>query len=154
MRDPQFENAPAEASSAAIPDDPKPVFEGDWNSASGKAKGDHSQRVREWRERTGQRSKPGAAKAGGRMAAGVAPQLPPETERDAADIATLEGIIAHAALASDRIRAVEAKQRILNRIEAGAIEQEHGELRAVARTLEALAPEDRVAALRALLVVA
>lgn len=39
------------------PIEPKPVFDGDWASASGVEKGRHSQRVREWRQRVDERAK-------------------------------------------------------------------------------------------------
>lgn len=36
---------------AETADDPRPVFQGDWNSASGAEKGAHSERVRQWKLR-------------------------------------------------------------------------------------------------------
>ena len=128
------------------PLEPKPVFDGDWQSASGVEKGRHSQRVREWRERTGQSVTGKAAKAQSQAGTGLQP-----LDRDASDLATLQAIADGADLSSDRIRAIEAKQRILNRIEAEQAEAEHGELRALRAALDLLPEPERVAALGTLL---
>ena len=134
------------------PDDPRPVFEGDWKSASGVEKGEHSERVRQWKERngvaTGERAKREGAKGEGRMAAGDG-----QPERHADDLRDLQSVIDHAPLASDRIRAIEAKQRILQRREQEEREEAHGPLVELRHTLEALPPDQRVGALSALLVV-
>ena len=130
--------------------DPRPVFEGDWASASGVEKGRHSRRVEEWKERTGQRAKPGAAKSQSRMAAGSG-----RDERHADDLASLEAIIHGAStLASDRIRAIEAKQRILAKQEQEQLADEHGPLLQLRVALDLIPPHERGDALGALLVVA
>ena len=56
----------AEAAEGAE-DDPRPVFEGDWASASGAEKGRHGQLVRQWKERHGllKRAAPASADAAG-----------------------------------------------------------------------------------------
>lgn len=134
--------------------DPRPVFEGDWQSASGREKGEHSERVRQWKarhpERTGQGAKAGAAKAQRPMAAGSRPQ-PSDAQPHADDIAALQAVIDHAPIQSDRIRAIEAKQRILSRVEQEALAEAHGPLVALRDALSAIPEGDRVDALGGLL---
>lgn len=71
-----------------------------------------------------------------------------------ADVATLDAIIGSSkSLASDRIRAIEAKQRILNREQAEAQASAHGPLLALRDALLAVPEAQRADALSALLVV-
>lgn len=72
--------------------------------------------------------------------------------RDAADLATLDAIVASSkSLPSDVIRAVEARQRILNRAEAEALADEHGDLVALRDALSVIPAEHRAEALKGLL---
>jgi hypothetical protein len=72
----------------------------------------------------------------------------------AADVSALQALIdAPKTLGSDRIRAIEAKQRILQRVEEEERAEAHGELRALRHALDALPEPERVAALAGLLVV-
>ena len=69
-----------------------------------------------------------------------------------ADVRTLDAIInTSTSLASDRIRAIEAKQRILARLEQEEREREHGPLIDLRYALEAIPEAERVAALGSLL---
>ncbi len=124
-------------------DAPRPVFQGDWNSATGKQKGDHSERVREWRRRQ-------EAKGGGRMGAASgqpvsrttsapSPSGPADPTRT-----VLEGIRDDTkALASDRIRASQALIALdRGDAEAGVQDSDLVQLRLV---LEQLTPEERLA---------
>jgi hypothetical protein len=139
--------------------DPRPVFEGDWNSATGVQKGEHSERVRQWKERNGiaqGAAGRGAARSGANGVVEPSDPLAPSAHspvaaRDADDIAALQAVIDKPkTLASDRIRAIEAKQRILNRIDAEQAEHEHGELLALHAALCAVPEAQRGDALRAL----
>jgi hypothetical protein len=51
-------SAASAASAASAEADPRPVFEGDWSSASGREKGLHGQRVKEWLQRHPEHRKP------------------------------------------------------------------------------------------------
>lgn len=130
---------------SAIPDapEPKPVFQGDWNSATGVEKGQHSERVRQWRKREEARAE---AERQRRMGAGseqpvsrLSPDAAPPAglPADAASRRVLEEIRDdHRALHSDRIRA--AQQLIA--LDRGAEAQGSGEsdlvtLRAILETL-------------------
>lgn len=121
-------------------DDPKPVFQGDWNSATGAEKGRHSERVRQWRKRQ-------EAKGGGRMAASSeqpVSRLRPDDPAVAASRTVLESIRDdRKALASDRIRATQALLA-LDRGDAAAGVQDSDlvQLRAVLETLD---PSERLA---------
>jgi hypothetical protein len=135
---------------AAQPDapDPKPVFEGDWNSASGAEKGRHSERVRQWRKREEARV---AAEAQRRMAAGSeqpvarkATPAAPSAPGDAASRRVLEEIRDdHRALASDRIRATQA----LLQLDRGEAQQgpAASDLVTLREVLELLTPSERLA---------
>ena len=85
-------------------------------------------------------------KAQSRMAAGSE-----EPERHADDLRALQHIIDTAPILSDRTRAIEAKQRILAKVEAEEREREHGPLIDLRAALEALPSGDRVDALSQLL---
>jgi hypothetical protein len=128
-------------------DSPRPVFPGDWAKADGHARQAHMTRIAAWKKATGQgqRATPDAPEA--RIAAVVG-------EREA-DVAALQGLIdAPGTLGSDRIRAIEAKQRILARQEEEAAQERHGGLVALRSALDALPTEHRVDALSTLLAVA
>ena len=139
-------------SDPAILDDPRPTFEGDWATASGVEKGEHSERVRLWKERHGMSGRKRATRRGAeaqsRIAAGDGRVAPHEE-----DIATLDAIIHGAPLPSDRIRAIDSKQRILAREEAAQREEAYGPLVALGAALRALPEAQRVDALSTLLAV-
>lgn len=124
--------------------DPKPVFDGDWQSATGVQKGQHSERVRQWRRREEERAE---AEAQRRMAAGFVQPVSPVAPSPAADDPTRAVLVAIRddvnALASDRIRAAQT----LIGLDRGEAQQGPGEsdlvqLRAV---LETLQPHERLA---------
>ena len=78
--------------------------------------------------------------------------LDARTAERAAAIQTLDEIIASKkSLASDRIRAVEAKQRILAREQEAQAEERYGPLVALKHALDSLPEGERVAALTSLL---
>lgn len=83
-----------------------------------------------------------------RMAASVEEIVSDETSA----LATLQAVIDDPkALHSDRIRAVEAQQRILQRVAAEQAEEKHGALVALRQALDALPLEARAPALSSLL---
>jgi hypothetical protein len=124
--------------------DPRPVFDGDWNSATGVQKGEHSERVRQWKARNG-------LLPAGRMGKGSEqpPRRPQGDDATAAAIdprnrAVLEGIRDDRnALPSDRIRATQT----LLQAERGADAQGQGDsdLVALRQVLDTLAPHERLA---------
>lgn len=132
-------------------DDPRPVFQGDWTAATGAEKGEHSERVRQWRERNGlprQRAKGGAP---GRMAASsgqpvpdaAAPAAAPAVG-DAASRAVLTSIRDNPnAHDSDRIRAVQQLAALDRGEEAEG--QGQSDLVALRGVLETLDPSERLA---------
>jgi hypothetical protein len=122
-------------------DDPRPVFEGDWKTASAQERGRHGAAVQRWQRRQPKPPEPESKPIEGH-------------EPHAADIATLDSVIRNAKHDADRIRAVDTKQRILARREAAAREEEHGDLVALHSTLLALPVEERVDALCRVLAVA
>ncbi len=129
----------------------RPVFQGAWNSATVAEREAHNRAVRAWKQAqgigVGQRTGAGAAKAQSRMGAGDAPHA-----AHAADLALLQTIADdQQALPSDRIRAIDQKQRILSRVAAEQLESEHGPLVALRATLDTLPPAERVGALLAVL---
>jgi hypothetical protein len=127
---------------------PRPVFEGDWSTASGKERQAHMVRINAWKFANSAVT-PGADSdaAQTRMNAGNE-----EAERHAADLATLDSVINSAkALNSDRIRAIEAKQRILAKVYEEEARKEHGPLLELRNALDLLPPDERVAALGTLL---
>ena len=128
-----------------FPDDPRPVFPGHWPTATGKEKGDHSQRVREWKERHGllpEQQVPDAAKVSG-SGSGAGDG---EHDRDAHNLRTLRAIQSDPkTLPSDRIRSVEAEQRILNRLQVQQAEEAYGPLRELHAALSAVPQPERVA---------
>lgn len=150
----------AETVSAAILDDlddPRPVFEGDWAKATGHERQAHMTRVAAWKARQPEASGPSAkakghGRSGGAQSRTAKPSgrdAPHGHDRDADDLATLDAIIASSkSLASDRIRAVDSKQRILNRLEAERVTHEHGELLALRDALSLVPEGQRAEALR------
>jgi len=122
------------------PGDPKPVFMGDWNSASGREKGEHSERVRQWRKAQGY--EPPA-----RMAPGS-----DQRATHADDLAALQRLIdSPQSLPSDVTRAIEAKQRILHRQEESQREELHGPLLALHAVVVEVPSTERAELLRSLL---
>lgn len=125
----------------------RPVFEGDWSKADGHQRQAHMQAVAAWKRDYAPKSTVLKGHAGSGSTE------PSEAQaRHAEDLQTLDGIIASSkSLASDRIRAVEAKQRILARVEAEALESEHGELVLLRHTLDTLPSDERMHALTTVL---
>jgi len=133
---------------------PKPVFDGDWNSATGVEKGRHSQRVREWRARVEAAEE---AERQSRMAAAAeqpVSRLRPDGDAQRPEAAgppgpdptraVLEAIRDnHHAHDSDRIRA--AQQLIA--LDRGAEAEGRGDsdLVALRAVLDTLQPEERLA---------
>jgi hypothetical protein len=129
--------------------DPRPVYAGDWKTATGAEKGAHAEAVRQWKLRNG-------VPVGGRMAAGseqpvarkATPDAPsagaPPPPADAASRRVLEEIRDdHRALASDRIRAAQQLIALDRGQEAqGAGDSDLVTLRSV---LELLTPTERLA---------
>ena len=133
---------------SGIHDDPRPVYDGVWADATGVQKGEHSERVRLWKERngiaTGSVAKGEAAKAQS--------QGQSHEEERSAHLRTLQAIIDEPkALSSDRIRAVEARERILAKQAEEQAAEVHGPLVALGDALRALPIDQRVEALSTLL---
>jgi hypothetical protein len=142
--------------SATTPeDDPKPVYAGDWRTATGTEKGRHAEAVRQWKLRNG-------IAVGGRMGArssqpvphqpapdaatpaGTAPSGAPSAAGDAASRSVLVAIRDNPqAHDSDRIRAVQQ----LAALDRGEVEEGGGtsDLVALRSVLETLAPHERLA---------
>ena len=120
-------------------DDPRPVYQGDWQSATGVQKGAHSEAVRQWKLRQG-------LPVGGRMPSGSeqpVPRIPSAAPGDAASRRVLEGIRDDAkALASDRIRATQALIALDRGEEQAVQDSDLVQLRAVLETLD---PSERLA---------
>ena len=117
-------------------DDPKPVFDGDWQSATGVQKGQHSERVRQWRKRQAAKGQSPMGAASGQPVSRTSPVDPTRT--------VLEAIRDDPkALASDRIRASQALIGLdRGEEQAGVQDSDLVQLRAV---LETLPPEERLA---------
>ena len=132
--------------------DPRPVFDGDWQSASGVEKGEHSERVRQWKERNGIATGQSAKRGGGGQSAKAQSQAQSHDEERERHLSTLQSVIDEpGALSSDRIRAVEARERILSRQAEEQALEVHGPLVALGEALRALPMEERVGALSTLL---
>jgi hypothetical protein len=130
--------------------DPRPSFDGDWAKADGKARQAHMTRVAAWKARHPEASSQGAKASRDPALA----QAQSQAEERAAHLSTLQAVIDEpGALASDRIRAIEARERILSKASEEAQLQVHGPLVALGDALRALPMADRVGALDALLVV-
>lgn len=119
--------------------DPKPVFQGDWNTSTGTEKGLHAEAVRQWKLRQG-------LKVGGRMGATSSQPVSRTTDGDAFDPANRQVLMDirddPRALASDRIRATQA----LLQLERGAeVVGSDSDLVALRAVLETLRPEERLA---------
>jgi hypothetical protein len=136
-------------------EDPRPVYDGDWRSATGVQKGQHSQRVREWKVRNG--LLPPAVPESARQsssdpAQGQAGSQDEEHAARSKHLATLEAIVNEpGALASDRIRAIEARERILSKQAEEKALEAHGPLLALGEALRAIPTDQRVEALAGLL---
>jgi hypothetical protein len=130
----------AEADAAEADPDPRPVYDGDWLSATGVEKGRHSQRVREWKAR-----QKGVARS--RMAPSPGQPVAALPSRDAADGVTravLEGIRDNpGAHDSDRIRA--AQQLIALDRAAEGVAHAPSPLYELRLALELLPPHERLA---------
>lgn len=130
--------------------DPRPVFEGDWSSASAQQKGAHGAAVKKWKARH-EASGAEAQRGEGAKPETGAPAGDGQPERHADDLRALQAVIDHAPINSDRISAIREKQRILAQVEAQAMAEAHGPLVALHEALSALPPEHRVEALGGLL---
>jgi aminopeptidase N len=107
-------------------------------------------RVAKWKARQAAKGK---AESGNEVQGSQTGMVSLDAERVSA-LQTLQAVIdAPKSLASDKIRAVEARQRILQRVEEEQAQQEYGELLALRQALDALPEGERVQALHALLVV-
>ena len=154
---------PATPAPEPFPDDPRPVFEGDWAKADGQARSAHRTRVNAWYQRHPEErpSAKGDGKGGGKGAKGGGDAQSrmdagngrhERHERQDANLATLRRIQAMPdAHASDVIRAVEAEQRILERVEQEQRAEQHGPLLALRDALSAIPEAERVGALDSLL---
>lgn len=131
------------------PTDPRPVLS-TWATASAAERGAHGAAVKKWKARELAREEERAARKAAERGSGSGPGVEREA-RHADDLATLEAIIHSAPIMSDRIRAVEAKQRILARVEEEERAQEHGPLVALGEALSAIPEGQRVSALGQLL---
>lgn len=131
---------------------PRPVFEGDWTTATGVQKGDHSERVRLWKQANGISGAASSAKRGDAAKGEAQSRMVALDEARAADVAALQAIIdGSGSLNADRIRALDAKQRMLS---AAAIEQAsdvHSDLVALRDALLPLPEAERVGALTSVL---
>jgi hypothetical protein len=120
--------------------DPRPVYEGDWLSATGVEKGRHSQRVREWKARQKDVARSRMAPSPGQPVAA----LPSRDAAQAVTRAVLEGIRddrdAHD---SDRIRA--AQQLIALDRAAEGVAHAPSPLYELRLALELLPPHERLA---------
>ena len=130
--------------------DPRPEFSGSWAKADGKTRQAHMTRVAAWKARHGI-----VGERGGK-ASSDQPQSQAQSreEGQASHLGTLKAIIdTPNSLASDRIRAVEARERILRAQAEEATLEAHGPLVALGEALRALPIEERVEALSSLLTV-
>jgi hypothetical protein len=128
--------------------EPRPVYEGDWQSATGVEKGQHSERIRQWKARRD-------AFAQSRMGKGVDPRdaatqpLSPTPDAQRALLADPNYVALVAirdnpgAHDSDRIRATDAILRMRAQAEGQQVSQSPlTDLRAI---LDTLAPHERLA---------
>jgi hypothetical protein len=141
--------------STGSPDDPRPVFDGDWSKATGPERQAHRTRVNAWYGRHPE-ARPSAKRSEAAKAEAAAPQsgMGARDEEQVAHLRVLQAVIdAPKSLASDRIRAVEARERILQRVEEEAKAEAYAPLVALRHALDALPSEARADALSALLLV-
>jgi hypothetical protein len=138
----------AEADAAeGVDPDPRPVYDGDWLSATGVEKGRHSQRVREWKARQKDVARSRMAPSPGQPVAALPSPDAAALRPDAAQAVTravLEGIRddrdAHD---SDRIRA--AQQLIALDRAAEGVAHAPSPLYELRLALELLPPHERLA---------
>ena len=133
-------------------DDPRPVFQGDWAKADGHARQAHMTLIAAWKARQPEGSDVGSAQ--GRRAKASAAQAKAQSHDEERErhLSTLQSVIDEpGALSSDRIRAVEARERILSRQAEEQALEVHGPLVALGEALRALPMEERVGALSTLL---
>ena len=123
-----------------VDDDPKPVFDGDWQSATGVQKGQHSERVRQWRKRQAAKGQSPMGAASGQPVSRAGLGAPPADPTRS----VLEAIRDDPkALASDRIRAAQALIGLdRGDAEQGPVDSDLVQLRLV---LEQLTPSERLA---------
>ena len=135
--------------------DPKPTYDGDWQSATGVQKGQHSERVRQWRRREEERAAHEAQRLMGSGAEQPVPRMtPPAAPSGGAPSAVdptravLEAIRDNPqAHDSDRIRAA---QQLIALDRGGEVaEGDDGGLRQLRAVLELLNPDERLAWLQA-----
>ena len=120
--------------------EPRPVFDGDWNSASGTAKGQHSERVRQWKERRdAAAARVAQSQAGSGIGQPAVPVPTPDATR-AVLVAIRDDPGAHD---SDRIRAAQALTS-MEREDAAQV-QGPSPLVALRQVLDTLAPHERLA---------
>ena len=146
------------------PGDARPVFAGDWAKASGKERQAHMTLIAKWKAAQepsapgkGQSAAPAAQSRMVEPGEGQARHGAPRAaaaDADADDLRALQHIIDAAPILSDRTRAIEAKQRILQRQQAEERSDEHGPLVALRDALSALPEGERVDALGGLLGIA
>jgi hypothetical protein len=119
---------------------PRPVFDGDWNSASGSEKGKHSERVRQWQRRVDAAAE---AEAQAQAASGFSQPAPPVPTPDATTavlVAIRDDTNAHD---SDRIAAAKALTAMER--EAQATTDGPSPLVALRQVLDTLQPHERLA---------
>ena len=149
MPEPKHEH---EGEDAAVfqPGDPRPKFAGDWAKATGYERQAHMTLIAKWKAAQGDKAAPSGQSA--KPEAQTRTVEPgEEPERHADDLRALQHIIDAAPILSDRTRAIEAKQRILGKVEAEEREREHGPLVDLRAALDTLPAHERVGALASLL---
>ena len=132
------------------PGDPRPKFAGDWAKATGYERQAHMTLIAKWKQAQPDKGE-GSARSGSANAQSRTVEPGEEPERHADDLRALQHIIDSAPILSDRTRAIEAKQRILGKVEAEEREREHGPLVDLRAALDTLPAHERVGALASLL---
>jgi hypothetical protein len=136
-------------------EDPRPVFDGDWSKADGRARQAHMTRVAAWKARHPELDHRPAGKGRKAASSDLRSEAGSQDEEHAArskHLATLEAIVHEpGALASDRIRAIEARERILSKQAEEKALEAHGPLIALGEALRAIPTDQRVEALAGLL---
>jgi hypothetical protein len=133
-------------------DDPRPVFDGDWAKATGTQRQAHMTLVAAWKARNGVQGATPRRQGQSAKAGAAQGQAQSQDEERTAHLSTLQQVIdAPGALASDRIRAVEARERILSKQAEEQALEAHGPLVALGDALRALPEGERVEALSTLL---
>ena len=132
--------------------DPRPVFDGDWAKADGHARQAHMTAIAAWKAKNDVQGPTPRASRAARGGTEAQSQAGNGDEERAAHLRTLQAVIDEpGALASDRIRAIEARERILARDAEEKQAEAHGPLVALGDALRALPMEERVGALDGLL---